>query len=143
MISDNERREVAKKLLELPSDVYEVEGQWKTEGISTDCHDQTDYYLIHDVLLECLPAEHMHPCDYEELHARLAELIEPEPERTCQMDKSEFADFAPEYEGLYSCPKCGEETAVLACVNEGGDMEWIKPRFCGFCGAKVVEVVDE
>lgn len=74
---------------------------------------------------------------------KLADLIEPEPERTCQMDKSEFADFAPEYEGLYSCTKCGEETAVLACVNEGGDMEWMKPRFCGFCGAKVVEVVDE
>lgn len=34
---------------------------------------------------------------------------------------------------------CGEETAVLACVNEDGDMEWVKPRFCGFCGAKVVE----
>lgn len=51
--------------------------------------------------------------------------------------------FAPEYEGLYSCPKCGEETAVLACVNEGGDMERMKPRFCGFCGAKVVEVVEE
>lgn len=65
------------------------------------------------------------------------------PERTCQMDKSDFADFAPEYEGLYTCSKCGEETAVLACVNEGGDMEWMKPRFCGFCGAKVVEVVDE
>lgn len=60
-----------------------------------------------------------------------------------QMDKSEFADFAPEYEGLYSCSNCGEETAVLACVNEGGDMEWMKPRFCGFCGAKVVEVVEE
>ena len=59
------------------------------------------------------------------------------------MDKSEFADFAPEYEGLYSCSNCGEETAVLACVNEGGDMEWMKPRFCGFCGAKVVEVVEE
>lgn len=42
------------------------------------------------------------------------------PERTYQMDKSEFADFAPEYEGLYTCSKCCEETAVLACVNEGG-----------------------
>lgn len=69
----------------------------------------------------------------------LADLLEPGPERTCTMDKSEFADFAPEYKGLYSCPKCGEETAVLACVNEDGDMEWVKPRFCGFCRAKVVE----
>lgn len=69
----------------------------------------------------------------------LADLLEPGPERTCTMDKSEFADFAPAYKGLYSCPKCGEETAVLACVNEDGDMEWVKPRFCGFCRAKVVE----
>ncbi|WP_432315662.1 hypothetical protein [Collinsella aerofaciens] len=70
---------------------------------------------------------------------RLADLIEPESEQTCTMDKSEFADFAPEYEGLYSCHKCGEQTAVLACVNEDGDMEWVKPRFCGFCGGRVVE----
>lgn len=69
---------------------------------------------------------------------RLADLMEPK-ERTCQMDKSEFADFAQEYKGLHSCHKCGEQTAVLACVNESGDMEWVKPRFCGFCGAKVVE----
>lgn len=73
------------------------------------------------------------------LAAMLADLIESEPERTCRMDKSEFADFAPEYEGLHSCHKCGEQTAVLACVNEDGDMEWVKPRFCGYCGAKVVE----
>ena len=72
----------------------------------------------------------------------LADLIEPEPERTCTMDKSEFADFAPEYEGLHSCSKCGEETAVLACVNEDGDMEQVKPRFCGYCGAKVVNATD-
>lgn len=63
-------------------------------------------------------------------------------ERTCRMDKSEFADFAPEYEELHSCHKCGEQTAVLACVNEGGDMEWVKPRFCGYCGAKVVMTGD-
>jgi len=142
-IGDDGRREAAKKPRESPSDVYEVEGQWKTEGIGTDCHGRTDCYLIHGVPPECLPAEHMHPCDYGELHARLAEPIGPEPERTCQMDRSEFADFAPEYEGPYTCPKCGEETAVLACVNDGGDMEWMKPRFCGFCGAKAVEAVDE
>lgn len=130
---------MARKLRELPIDMYEVEEKWESEGLNTDCHDQTDYYLIYFVLFGCLPADHMHLCDYEELHTRLADLIEPELERTCQMDKSEFADFAQEYEGLHSCHKCGEQTAVLACVNESGDMEWVKPRFCGFCGAKVAE----
>lgn len=71
--------------------------------------------------------------------AEAAEAWNRRAERTCQMDKSEFADFAQEYEGLHSCHKCGEQTAVLACVNESGDMEWVKPRFCGFCGAKVAE----
>lgn len=145
MITDNERREVAQKLRGLPIDIYSTIDEWEKDGlfINNSVSDEGDYSQIHDAVFGCFPAKYMHPGDYEELHERLAELIEPEPERTCQMDKSEFADFAPEYEGLYSCPKCGEETAVLACVNDGGDMEWIKPRFCGYCGAKVVEVVDE
>lgn len=131
MITDNERHEVAKKLRELPSDVYEVEGQWKTEGISTDCHDQTDYYLIHDVLLECLPAEHMHPCDYEELHARIADLIEPEPERTCHMEPDETASHAMCGPAV-RCDACGAAVPAVGTL-----------RYCPNCGAKVVEVVDE
>lgn len=63
-------------------------------------------------------------------------------ERTCHMEKCEFADFAPEYEELHTCSKCGEQTAVLACVNDNGDTEWIKPRFCGYCGAKVTDDAD-
>lgn len=122
MVTNDERREVAKKLRELPSDVYEVESQWKTEGISTDCHDQTDYYLIHDVLLECLPAEHMHPFDYEELHARLAELIEPEPERTCRMIDN-GAEFC--------CSECDWR-------HDYDDEPW----FCAGCGAKVIQYED-
>lgn len=120
MITDNDRREVAERMR-----LYDV-SEFKESAIVP--------------FLDCLGAGYL---NWREVLDSLADLIEPEPERTCQMDKSEFADFAPEYEGLYSCHKCGEETAVLACVNEGGDMEWIKPMFCGFCGAKVVEVVEE
>lgn len=83
MVTDDERREVAKRLRELPTDMYEVEELWEMKGLDTCCKDQTDYYLIHFALFGCFPADHMHPCDYEELHARLADLIEPEPERTC------------------------------------------------------------
>ena len=128
MITDEERRNVAANI------------RSAAERRKYDLQDDPDYDPF--AALYCVFCGVRGFPRYKDL-LHLAELIEPEPERTCQMDKSEFADFAPEYEGLYSCTKCGEETAVLACVNEDGDMEWMKPRFCGFCGAKVVEVVDE
>ena len=128
MITDEERRNVAANI------------RSAAERAKDDLNDDSNYSKL-AVLYVVSCAVRGVPHYKDLLH--LAELIEPEPERTCQMDKSEFADFAPEYEGLYSCTKCGEETAVLACVNDGGDMEWMKPRFCGFCGAKVVEVLDE
>lgn len=39
-----------------------------------------DYYQLHNVVMGCFPAENMHPCDYEDLHNRLADLIDPEGE---------------------------------------------------------------
>lgn len=123
MVTNDERREMAARLRGLAADDLE-------DGKFYDCGE------VEDALDLATDDGYWYEVDGVR---RLADLLEPEPERTCTMDKSEFADFAPEYEGLYSCPKCGEETAVLACVNENGDMEWVKPRFCGFCGAKVVE----
>lgn len=79
MIMDTERREAARRLRELPTDMHEVEELWEMKGLDTCCKDQTDYYLIHFALFGCFPADHMHPCDYEELHNRLADLIEPQP----------------------------------------------------------------
>lgn len=77
MLTDTKRREVARRLRELPTDMYDVEELWEMKGLDTCCKDQTDYYLIHFALFGCFPADHMHPCDYEELHTRLADLIEP------------------------------------------------------------------
>lgn len=126
VVSDKERRATAQKLRGLEVGEFD-------DGEFYDCADVEDVLgLVTD-----------DGAWYEASGVRrLADLIEPEPERTCTMDKSEFADFAPEYEGLHSCSKCGEETAVLACVNEDGDMEWVKPRFCGYCGVKVVNDTD-
>lgn len=123
MVTNDERREMAARLRGLAAEDLE-------DGEFYDCGE------VEDALDLATDDGYWYEVDGVR---RLADLLEPESERTCTMDKSEFADFAPEYEGLYSCPKCGEETAVLACVNENGDMEWVKPRFCGFCGAKVVE----
>lgn len=123
MVTNDERRKMAARLRGLAAEDLE-DGEFYDCGEVEDALDLAtdDGYWYEVDGVRCL-----------------ADLLEPEPERTCTMDKSEFADFAPEYKGLHSCPKCGEETAVLACVNEDGDMEWVKPRFCGFCGAKVVE----
>ena len=124
MPTNDERREVAARLRELPIDMYEVEERWEAEGLVTDCHDQTDYFLIHNVLFGCLPAEHMHPCDYEELHRRLADLIEPE-ERTCRME--------PTGDGSVVCSACRTEY-TSRWLHEGEYVE----RYCPNCGARVV-----
>lgn len=77
MISDDYRREVARKLRGLNDNVLHVRRVYESEGFSIFCDDQADYYQICDAVAGYLPAEHMHPCDYEELHDRLADLIEP------------------------------------------------------------------
>ena len=121
--TSDERRDMARKLRELPIDVYEVEEMWESEGLGTDCHDQTDYYLIYFVLFGCLPADHMHPCDYEELHARLADLIEPEERTCCRIMRG--LKNAPGFVGGF-CSECEQP------INEGA-------VYCEHCGAKVVE----
>ena len=130
MISDQERRAVARRLRKMPCDIYELEAAWKREGIETECHDQTDYYQIHDAILGCLPAEHMHPCDYEELHSRLADLI----------DRPTCRNIGDDY--MFKCSECGAEFEPLTVNgNEYGDVFYtpFKPRFCSVCGAEVVE----
>lgn len=127
MPTNDERREVAARLRELPIDMYEVEERWEAEGLGTDCHDQTDYFLIHNVLFGCLPAEHMHPCDYEDLHARLADLIEPE-ERTCRMRDASW-DAGQRTWGCI-CSECGAK-------HEHKRSRWM--NFCPNCGAMVVD----
>ena len=81
MISDDERRKVAARLRELHSDTYAASKEWEKDGLFIDASlsDEADYSQIHNVVLGCFPAEHMHPGDYEELHECLANLIEPQP----------------------------------------------------------------
>lgn len=77
MPTDTERREVALRLRGLNDNISHVRRVYEAEGISILCEDQADYYQICYAVAGYLPAEHMHPCDYKELHERLADLIEP------------------------------------------------------------------
>lgn len=81
MTSDEKRREVAKRLRGLPTDMYGAIVEWEKNGLFIDKNisDEADYSQIHDAVFGCFPAEHMNMGDYEELHDRLADLIEPQP----------------------------------------------------------------
>ena len=75
---------MAAALRGLTSNVHELRKSYESEGFSILCNDQADYYQICMAVCGYLPPEHMHPCDYAELHARLADLIEPsEPKVKC------------------------------------------------------------
>lgn len=68
-----------------------------------------------------------HECD--ELHARLADLIEPE-ERTCRMRVRENARGNPKHFLMYVCSECHG-----AVIHDKYDPIY----YCPNCGAKVVE----
>lgn len=84
MPTNEERHEVAARLRSLNDNIYHVRKVYDAAGITILCNDQADYYQICNAVCGYLPAEVMHPCDYKEFHNRLADLIEPEPERTCR-----------------------------------------------------------
>lgn len=123
MISDNERREVAARLRALPIDTYAANVELKKDGIFIDesLSDEVDYSQIHDVVLGCFPAEHMHPGDYEELHERLADLIDRPTTTRHGKFKTKYGRETP------CCEVCGYSI---------GDMRW---NYCPKCGAEVVE----
>lgn len=67
---------------------------------------------------------------------RLADLIEPEPERTCHIKISDCTDSLGQK--MYRCSECGSLTTDDACFFEGEpDIGWFS--YCPNCGAKVVE----
>ena len=60
------------------------------------------------------------PCDWDKVHKRLADLIDP----TCEVkdDNRLTSDFA------YVCRSCGEHFSTCN-----------KPNYCPSCGARVIE----
>ena len=51
MPTNEERREVSKKIRELTEDVWSLAKEWEEEGIFTNGQDQADYYQIHFAIL--------------------------------------------------------------------------------------------
>lgn len=66
--------------------------------------------------------------DWEQIFARLADLIEPEPERTCRMCDAHWDDGQCTWGCI--CSECGAK-------HERKSGKWM--NYCPNCGAKVVE----
>ena len=94
---------------------------------------------LDEAVLDCREHEHRAICtvvgcwsgqEYAEMELkdRLADLIEPEPERTCELE--------PPISGKKRCKRCG----AFVSYNAVWDCFGIIPaRFCPNCGAKVVK----
>ena len=130
--TSEERREVATRLRELPSDTYAARKEWEKDGLFIDSslRDEADYSQIHNVVLGCFPAEHMHPGDYKELHELLADLIDPATSATTFTPGVGLETYPPFPIRLWKCARCGEETIMM--YDEG------EPVACPYCGAVVV-----
>ena len=106
MVTDAERREVAARLREL-----------HLGGGSKD--------LIELTLSDAIGAWRESGMSWDFITERLADLIEPEPERTCRMEYAGEVPPSVRY-SCYFCSECGSPIY--------NDME---PSYCPYCGAKV------
>lgn len=127
--TSDERREVAERIRALPSDIYSTIKEWEKDGLfigATLC-DEADYSQIHNAVFGCFPPEYIHPGDREELHERLADLIDP----TCKVSSVEtYDDELGQLEGWEFHLTCGH--SFQRPWNE-------PPAYCPECGARVVE----
>ena len=123
MITDDERREVAQKLRGLPIDMYSTIDEWEKDGIfiNNSVSDEGDYSQIHNAVFGYFPAEYMHPGDYEELHERLADLIDRPTTTRHGKFKTKYGRETP------CCEVCGYSI---------GDMRW---NYCPKCGAVITD----
>lgn len=128
--TSEERREVAKRLRKLPSDTYAAIKEWEECGLSiyADISDEADYSQIYDAVFGVFPAEYMCPGDYEELHERLADLIDP----TCKVSSVEPIEYGEFNQtiGYDFNLTCGHSV-----MRPYMDMP---PKYCDECGARVV-----
>lgn len=118
MISDDERKEIARKFREL-----------------ADYCDENEMSIIDDdwpgILSDYIWPEDSGYHIYDEDCRRLADLIEPKPERTCSLEYNTVHHD-------YVCTKCGErhDSGMYTSVSDD-DKFLLKPmRFCPNCGVR-------
>ena len=113
--TNEERREVAERLRNMTC---------------RDCRYAEQFYeLLEETVMNVWDFH-----EFDDVADRLADLIEPEPERTCRM----------EYDPVhcdYVCTACGEwhDTPTYDARDADDALVYRDYRFCPHCGAKVVD----
>lgn len=120
--TDEERREVAAKLR-----AKHRERNRPGVLVPQDAGMQVWDYLRD--LEECLP-------DGDSAFTVLADLIEPEPERTCRIEHAYAKGSAWPHA---ACSECGGSLSYYDTVDEYGEDSADTCPYCPFCGSKVVE----
>lgn len=140
--TSDERREVAAKLRKLPSDPCADIKKWQAGGLFIDMNlsDEADYSQIHNAVCGCFPAEYMHPGDYEELHERLADLID---RPTCELVEVWDGEAKQHY---LDCTACHFGRLAIELDDAGvrfnsralwTGVDYTSLTHCPYCGAEV------
>lgn len=121
--TDNERREVAARLRRM-----------------AEKHGGVVWFLVERYLGLVPDERYLGGSVYtSESVSRLADLIEPEPERTCRMDEiktGELADYRDTDEVIFHCMSCHADRGIFS-YDEDGNVYSEPPKYCPNCGAKI------
>lgn len=128
MVTDDERREVAGYIRQIDCSGFTAHSMDDGDGRSLLCA-----YIAEAAGVGHAP----YYFDAKPLCDRLADLIEPGPERTCSIS-ADWSNGKLEH-CVYRCSACGAVMLDDACYFDGSsDLDWF--HYCPNCGAKVTEV---
>ena len=102
---------------------YEIAENLRTMTVCGCKYKEQFYELLEETVM---PEWEFH--SFDTVADRLADLIEPEPERTCRMKKvmKRYDSYSCEYEITWFCSECDNPSYKAT-----------KPNYCHNCGARV------
>lgn len=89
------------------------------------CYAEQFYELLKETVMDSWDFH-----DYRDVAERLADLIEPAPERTCHNDSTKKGN------GVFLCSECGIDLDIADLGEEDLDV-FYEPNFCPNCDAMV------
>ena len=126
MIADSERREVARKLREI--------NPYRNQSYTVPYHRYTPAAEYLAELAGALGYSPKNDVSRLEFQSKLADLIEPEPERTCRVESSHEV----EGDGCYAYFEY-----ELSCGHEIAWGDQLPPIYCPECGRRVLYDSDD
>ena len=126
MIADSERREVARKLREV--------NPYRNQSYTIPYHRYTPAAEYLAELAGALGYSPKNDVSRLEFQSKLADLIEPEPERTCRVESSHEV----EGDGCYAYFEY-----ELSCGHEIAWGDQLPPIYCPECGRRVLYDSDD